>query len=136
MHVRGGCLLVVIVCVILAAPILAQEGHPLVGAWHGDWGPDATIRQDVTLIMDWDGTTLTGLVNPGFEHASLENASLVSSDWSVHFEIDFDDGSGEAVRCVVDGTIDRLGSDRRTLSGAWNCGEEEADFQLVRDRDY
>ena len=136
MRVRVWYPLIVFACMTLAAPILAQEGHPLVGSWHGDWGPNAANRRDVTLIMDWDGTSLTGLVNPGFEHASLENARLDSSTWTTHFEIDFDDGSGKPVRCVVDGTIDKLGSDRRTLSGTWNCGTAEADFVLVRDRDY
>jgi hypothetical protein len=128
--------LVIVTCMILVMPTLAQEGHPLVGSWHGDWGPTPDSRRDITVIMDWDGTTLTGLVNPGFEHSSLENARLNSSDWTTHFEIDFEDASGAPMRCTVDGTIGSLGSDRRTLSGSWNCGDGEAEFQIIRDRDY
>jgi hypothetical protein len=121
---------------LIAAPILAQEGHPLVGSWHGDWGPNSTTRNDVTVIMDWDGKTITGLVNPGFEQIPLQNAKLNPKDWTVHFEIDSKDNSGKPSRCIVDGKIDKLGSDRRTLTGTWNCGTAKADFKLIRDRDY
>jgi hypothetical protein len=37
---------------------------------------------------------------------------------------------------MVDGKIDKLGSDRRTLTGTFNCGERKGDFKLTRDRDY
>ena len=119
-----------------AAPLLAQEGHPLVGSWHGDRGTTAKNRIDVTLIMDWDGTQLTGVVNPGFESMALQNAKLTPKGWTVHFEIDEKDKSGKAVRCIVDGKIDRLGSDQRTLTGTWVCGGVKQDFKLTRDRDY
>ena len=36
----------------------------------------------------------------------------------------------------ADGKIDRLGSDRRTLTGTWVCGAVKEDFKLTRDRDY
>src|ERR1700741_93303 len=43
--------LAVLLCV---SPILnAQEGHPLVGTWHGTWGPNATTRHDVTLVLEF-----------------------------------------------------------------------------------
>jgi hypothetical protein len=122
--------------VLIAAPLLAQEGHPLVGSWHGDWGPNATTRNDLTVIMDWDGKTVTGIVNPGFEQTPLQNAKLNPKDWTVHFEIDSKDSSGKPTRCIVDGKIDKLGSDRRTVTGTWNCGTAKADFKLTRDRDY
>jgi len=119
-------------CVSLSA----QEGHPLVGSWHGDRGTGAKNRTDVTLIMDWDGTQLTGVVNPGFESMKLQNAKLTPKDWSVHFELDSKDTAGKASRCIVDGKIDRLGSDQRTLAGTWVCGSVKQDFKLTRDRDY
>ena len=121
---------------IIAIPVMAQEGHPLVGTWHGNWGPNQTTRNDLTVVMDWDGKEITGLVNPGFDQAALQNAKLFPKDWSVHFEIDSKDGSGKTVRCIVDGKIDKLGSDRRTLAGTWNCGNVKGDFKLTRDRDY
>ena len=114
----------------------AQEGHPLVGSWHGDRGTGPKNRTDVTLIMDWDGTQISGVVNPGFESMKLQNARLTPKDWSVHFELDSKDAAGKATRCTVDGKIDRLGSDQRTLAGTWVCGNVKQDFRLTRDRDY
>ena len=124
------------VCVLAAAPASAQEGHPLVGSWHGDRGPSAKNRTDVTLIMDWDGTQLTGVVNPGFEHMALQNARLTPKGWLVHFELDVKDAAGKTTRCMVDGKIDKLGSDTRTLTGTWVCGTVKQTFTLTRDRDY
>ena len=130
-------LLVAIAFVCFAGtPAVAQEGHPLVGSWHGDRGPNAKTRTDVTLIMDWDGTQVTGLVNPGFEHMPLQNAKLNPKDWTVHFEVESKDAAGRPVRCMVDGKIDKLGSDTRTLTGTWTCGTVKQDFKLTRDRDY
>lgn len=121
---------------IAAAPLAAQEGHPLVGTWHGNWGTSAAARSDLTVVMDWDGKAITGLVNPGFDGMPLQNAKLVPKDWMVHFEVDMKEKSGSTVRCQVDGKIDKLGSDRRTLTGSWNCGTSKGDFKLTRDRDY
>src|SRR5947207_670525 len=87
------------VCLIaIAVPVLAQEGHPLVGSWHGDRGSGPAGRTDVTLIMDWDGAALTGIVNPGYEHAALQNTKLNPKDWTLHFELDLKDSSGKIMR--------------------------------------
>lgn len=126
---------VVVMAVTVAAA--AQEGHPLVGSWHGDrGGATAKARTDVTLIMDYDGAQITGVVNPGFENMRLQNAKLISKDWTVHFELDAKDATGKTARCSVDGKIDRLGSDQRTLTGTWVCGTVKETFKLTRDRDY
>src|SRR5689334_22177676 len=116
-------------CLLIVAPLVGQEGHPLVGSWHGDRGATAANRTGITLIMDWDGKELTGLVNPGYEHMSLQNAKLNPKDWTVHFEVDSKDSSGKTVRCAVDGKLDKLGSDRRTLTGLWTCGTTKMDFK-------
>ena len=136
MQARALYLFVVLACLIIAAPVLAQEGHPLVGSWHGNWGQNQTNRTDLTVVMDWDGKTLTGVVNPGFDQVALQNAKLNPKDWTLHFEVDRKESSGSTVHCMVDGKIDKLGSDRRTLAGSWNCGTTKGDFKLTRDRDY
>ena len=117
------------------APMLAQEGHPLAGSWHGNWG-DQAKRTDLTVVMDWDGKAITGIVNPGFDQAPLENAKLTPKGWTLRFEVNLKDASGRAMRCIADGKIDKLGSDRRTLTGTWVCGAQKLDFKLTRDRDY
>jgi hypothetical protein len=136
-RIRAAALVVFHAALLLTYTSLrAQEGHPLVGSWHGDRGTGPKNRTDVTLIMDWDGTQITGVVNPGFESMKLQNARLTPKDWSVHFELDSKDAAGKATRCVVDGKIDQLGSDQRTLAGTWVCGNVKQDFKLKRDRDY
>ena len=46
-----------------AAPDASAD--PLTGPWKGDWGPTAEHRNPVELELKWDGTALTGTVNPG-----------------------------------------------------------------------
>ena len=134
MHSRA-IYLFLILCAAIAGPMLAQEGHPLVGSWHGDFGPNAKDRTDITLVVDWDGKAVSGIMNPGFEQMALQNAKLDPKGWLVHFEVDRKEGTG-VVRCIADGKIDKLGSDRRTITGAFNCGTRKADFKITRDRDY
>jgi hypothetical protein len=136
MLVRTGRRLVLIAWVVATTSLAAQEGHPVVGSWHGDRGTAPKTRTDITVIMDWDGTQITGVVNPGFENMKLQNAKLTPKDWSLHFEVESKDASGRVSRCLVDGKIARLGSDRRTLTGTWVCGAIKQDFTLTRDRDY
>jgi hypothetical protein len=136
MQARAFYTSLIVVCAIIAAPAFAQEGHPLVGSWHGDRGTSPTARTDVTIVMDWDGKVISGVVNPGFDGMAMQNAKLNPKDWTVHFEVDLKEKSGNTVRCMVDGKIDKLGSDRRTLTGTWNCGTTKGDFKITRDRDY
>lgn len=122
---------------VVTGPAVAQQGHPLSGSWHGEWGqPDGHDRMDLTVIVTWDGNAISGLVNPVTDRAEIRNATLNSSDWSVRFEVEVADASGQTSSCVANGTLDRVGSDRRTLAGTWICGSLETEFQLVRDRDY
>lgn len=128
-------------CLALAVVAPAQEGHPLVGSWHGDWGMNAKDRTDLTVIIDYtpDGSDVTGLINPGYEHATIQNLQLTVlkvDDWHVKFEVELKDKSGKATRYTADGKLDKIGSDRRTLIGSWTAGTAKGDFRLTRDRDY
>lgn len=91
---------------------------------------------DLTVIMNWDGRRVVGLVNPVTDRAQLQNAEIDSGNWTVRFEVDVKGQSDQMLHCVADGRLERLGSDRRTLSGSWNCGILESEFELTRDRDY
>jgi hypothetical protein len=124
----------------LAVTTSAQEGHPLVGSWHGDWGTGAG-RQDLTVIIDYtpDGADVSGIANPGYDHAALQNIQVTipkPTDWTVRFEVELKDKSGKATRYIAEGKLDKIGSDRRTLIGSWNAGATKGDFTLTRDRDY
>jgi hypothetical protein len=119
-------------CLAIAIPALAQEGHPLSGTWHGTWGPNATDRTDVTLVMNWDGT-LSGIVNPGLKSAKMQNASLDASNWGLHFEADLKDKSGATVHVVADGKIEDVTNPQRWIVGTWTQGSAKGDFKVTRD---
>lgn len=124
-----GCLL----ACLIAMPSRAQEGHPLAGTWHGTWGPNATERNDITVVMFWDGKSVTGMINPGPDAIHLENARLDPSNWTVHFEGDLKDHSGATVHLVADGKIQNLTNVRRSIVGTWNQGTVKGDFKITRD---
>ena len=133
--------LCVLACFALTAVVSAQEGHPLVGSWHGNWGLNAKERHDLTLIVDYtaDGAGITGLINPGFDHATLQNFVVdipKPTDWNVKFEVELKDKAGKVTRYLAEGKLDKIGSDRRTLIGSWTAGTMKGDFTLTRDRDY
>jgi hypothetical protein len=122
-----------IVCLLTAGALLAQEGHPLVGSWHGTWGPNAKDRNDVTFILNWDGKNITGMINPGLDPIKLQKATLEPSNWTVHFEADTKDKSGNPVHLAIDGKIEDVTFVRRTISGTWNQGSVKGDFKVTRD---
>jgi hypothetical protein len=123
---------------VLIFLLFAQEGHPLTGTWHGDWGPSATHRNDVTLVLEWDGKNITGLINPGPESIKLAKATLEPSSepskWTVHFEADAKDHDGKPVHFMIDGRIENLTSIRRAIVGTWNHGNVKGDFKVTRDQ--
>ena len=118
----------------LAASIwlFAQEGHPLRGTWHGTYGPDAKTRTDVTLVLDWDGKAVTGIMNPGLRSAQLQKTSFDPPNWMFHFEADLKDRSG-ATNHVIDAKLDDVTNARRTMAGTWTQGAMKGDFKATRD---
>jgi hypothetical protein len=112
----------------------AQEGHPVVGTWYGDWGPTPQARHDVTVVMTWDGKAIGGTIDPGPDAVPFKTATLDSSTWTVHIEAERPaKGATAAVRYAIDGKLANLGSYNRTLSGTWTAGGTKGDFKLTRD---
>ena len=73
--------------------------------WYGEFGPNATKRSDLTVIMNWDGKNVTGIVNPGPNVVQIKVATLDSTinKWTVHFEADAKNKSGGMDHFVFDG---------------------------------
>jgi hypothetical protein len=114
--------------------LFAQEGHPLVGTWYGEWGPSPQERHDVTIIMSWDGKKIDGTIDPGPDAVPFKTATLDSSSWTVHIEAErAAKANVAAARYVIDGKISNLGSYNRTLTGTWTQGTTKGDFKLTRD---
>jgi hypothetical protein len=114
-----------LVCVSICAGF-AQQGHPLTGPWSGDWGATAKQRNHVTLVMDWDGKKVTGLINPGPDSIPLSSVTVDYAKWTVHIEANGND------RIVADGKLEDLGSYHRTIQGTWTQGTAKGDFKITR----
>jgi hypothetical protein len=121
-----------LLCLVAVVSAFAQEGHPLKGTWLGDWGPSKTDRNQVTIVMDWDGKQITGQINPGPDAIPLKNATLEPKGWMVHFEADGKNAAGQAVHYVVDGKIENLGLYNRSIIGTWSHDNVKGDFRIQR----
>jgi hypothetical protein len=121
-----------LVALLLAAPALAQFGHPLKGTWSGDWGPTKDNRTRILLELHWDGKAITGTINPGPKAVAINRAELNPDTWGVHIEGEGKDAAGAAVRYVIDGKLENIGAYQRILSGTWTEGGRKGDFKVIR----
>lgn len=124
--IPAGCL-AAFLTIVLAG--IAQEGHPLTGTWSGDWGPNLDERNHVTLVVEYDGDEIGGLINPGPDSVEVDRIALDPTDWTVRIQAS--GPGGENIR--AEGRLDNLESYHRTLSGTWRQGSVEGDFKLTRD---
>ena len=99
---------------------------PLTGIWTGDWGPTAEHRNEVTLELAWDGTNLSGAVNPGPNAIELESASYDPETGMLNMAASAQNFRGETVNYTIEGTRD--GS---TISGSWVHDDQEGDFSIT-----
>jgi hypothetical protein len=125
---RSAALLICALVVFPARALLAQEGHPLTGTWSGDWGVGAAKRTHITMVMTWDGTAISGTINPGPDAIAIPAIALDVTTWTIRFEADSKDG-----HLAADGRIDDIASAHRTIAGTWRQGASKGDFKLTRD---
>ena len=64
------------------------------GSWLGTWGPSKVHSNDILVIMNWDGKTITGMINPGTDNIPIKNATLNPEGWVVHLEAEGKDKAG------------------------------------------
>ena len=119
-------------CLASAGTNWAQFGHPLMGSWSGDWGTTKENRTRVLIDLNWDGKTITGIINPGPNAVALQKATLDPETWHVHFEAEGKNPSGAAVRYVIDGKLENIGAYQRFITGTWAQGNAKGDFKITR----
>lgn len=110
----------------------AQEGHPIKGSWIGVWDSNEIHGDDVLVVMDWDGKSITGIINPGTDNIPISSATLDPDDWSVRIEAEADDGSGGKVHYVIEGKIQDLELPNRYIVGTWRNERGHGDFEIRR----
>ena len=112
-----------------ACVAVAQQGHPLVGTWTGDWGTSANQRNQLTFVLNWDGKSVTGLINPGPDSIPIVSVFVDPTNWTVRIEADTKDKG----HISAEGRLADIGSYHRTLSGTWSQGSAKGDFKIARD---
>ena len=143
---------------VMSTCVIAQEGHPLTGTWYGDFGSTPGKRSDLTVVMKWDGSNVSGIVNPGPNVAPIKTARLdvklgnpgrqavparggnpaqpgiepTPSTFLVHFEVDAKNKSGGMDHFVFDGKIENPVAGNRSIVGTWTCASTRGDFKLRR----
>jgi hypothetical protein len=145
-------------CLLIAGSAMAQEGHPLKGTWRGDWGPTATHRNFIIVTMDWNGSNVSAIINPGPQAVTAKVARLditpgtparqaVAAEgntpaqpavpatppiFKLHLEADVRNAQGQTVAFVADGTIEDIILSNRFIVGTWSHGDVRGDFRLNR----
>jgi hypothetical protein len=112
---------------------LAQEGHPLTGSWTGDWGSSPTERNNITLVMEWEGEKIGGFVLLGATSVPIVNVALDVAKWTVSLEAMGKDAKGVAIDIAAEGQLENIGSAHRTITGTWRQGAGKGDFKITRD---
>ena len=113
-----------VACLLFTTSITAQEGHPLTGTWAGDWGAPGAPRTHITMVMNWDGKAVTGLINPGPDAIPLTAVAVDWGTWTVRID---------AKGIAAEGRLEDIGSSHRRIVGTWTQGGTKGDFKLMRD---
>lgn len=116
----------------LIATTAAQEGHPLKGSWIGEWESNAVHGEAVLVVLDWDGESITGVINPGTDDIAIRDASLDPSDWSLRIEADAEAEDGRRLGYVIEGHIEDLELPNRVIVGTWRHDEGRGAFEIQR----
>jgi hypothetical protein len=131
-----------------AAGASAQEGYPLTGTWYGEYDA-GTQKNDLTVIMNWDGHNVSGTMNPGPTASPLSKVVLDITPgkpaaqgqnsttgtppiYHVRIEADAPDASGAKAPMVFEGMLMNPVAGNRRLTGTWTRGTEHGTFQLRR----
>jgi hypothetical protein len=136
---RARAWLLTATAVFVAATVLAQEGHPLGGTWYGEY-TSGNQKRDLTVIMKWDGTNVTGSINPGPDAKGIKSVVMdITPGKPAPQGRDSTEGTPPVfkVRLEVDGmtfegTIQNPVAGNRRLTGTWTRGSERGTFQLRR----
>ncbi len=122
-----------LILVLLCPTAGAQEGYPLEGTWQGMWGTTTDSRNFLSLVLHWDGTEISGQVNPGRFPGIFRSVSMDSSTWTVTFDIDVvDRQSGERTRVRGQGQLLKLSKPDRIILGELTGSGPGSHFKIER----
>src|SRR5574339_637380 len=94
----------------------------LTGTWTGDWGPSEERRNLFTVALNWDGTSLTGTLNPGVTAVAITGGSFASDTGALAMEASGNSADGKLIHYTMEGQL----SDG-VITGTWKDGEQKND---------
>ena len=115
----------VVICLIAAVSVFAQD--PLSGNWKGDWGPNARDRNQVTVVLKYNGKALTGTINPDLDPVQIQKATFDPKTGAVHMEAMTPGRGGGTYHYIIDGKLDK-----GTMAGSWNHDTFKGDFKITK----
>lgn len=107
----------------------AQEGFPLDGTWRGEWGQPGGEQTLAVVVMNWDGESINGRINPGRNMVMFRESSLDPENWLFRFTAT--SKTGEDIS--FEGVLEDIGSYNRTLTGTWTIAGVENPLVLTRE---
>ena len=123
------CLMIMSVAVLSAcnSPAPSREPDLLTGTWEGEWGPSPERQTNVVLELKWDGTTLTGTVNPGGRAMELGKSSFNPKTNVISMELDARDVAGEPDHYSIQGKVEG-----KEMTGNWTRNKGAGTFKITR----
>lgn len=113
---------------LLCGTVTAQEGHPYEGTWRGTIGTGAAAKP-VVIIMDYDGASLNGMINPGRNSYRFENATHDAPNWTI--DVAAETREGEAISFTA--VMQDIGAVNRFMEGNWTQGGQSYAFKITRE---
>lgn len=121
----------VILTAVLSAcksPANSTEADPLTGRWEGEWGPSPERQTQVIVELKWDGTTLTGTVNPGGRAAQLGKSTFNPKTKAISMELDVNDVRGEPDHYSIEGKVEG-----KEMTGTWTRKQGSGTFKITKE---
>ena len=115
----------------LTSPAFAQEGHPFDGTWRGELTRNGGNNESVpvVVIMDYDGDSITGMINPGRNSYRFDEAEHDAPNWRI--TVNTENRASEAV--MFSGVMQEIGARNRFIEGTWNQAGVEYGFRITRE---
>ena len=106
----------------------SDAADPLTGMWTGDWGSTPDQRNPVTVALTWDGTKLSGTVNPGSEAAAITKGTFAPDTGMVMLEaVANSTGGGKATNYTIEGKLVE-----GSITGTWIESDKKGDFKMTK----
>lgn len=110
----------------------AQHGHPLVGSWTGYLVSELDVSRRILVVMDYNGSRISGRIHAGSERASIIEAVLDPNTWRISIVAVWEDPNSDGRRIQLVGTLDNVSAvASRTYSGIWHESGTTGQFQLT-----